>query len=181
MNSKILLNVNFYIILILLLSSCGEKNNPVDSLSTYSFAMYFLEDDNLSFSEVEHFPIERLILQKIPFLSERDIKNYTIFYIDNNPKRSYQITIKDSTIENFSNSIRPYVFVHLGGRICLGEYWPAFMSYVPRGLLLYKAFGQLYCLDPVGDIINAKLQDPKIFETLENAGVHIEYKDIGGS
>jgi hypothetical protein len=143
--------------------------------------MYYLEDDTLKYSDILNISIYKLALQRNPFISDRDIKTYTVIYIDDNPKKSYQIVLKDSTTGVFAQNIRPFVFVLNGFRFCIGEYWPSFMSYFPRGVLLYKAYGKKFHLDPVGDYANTKFKDPRIIETLIIAGVQIEYKNIGGS
>ncbi len=161
--------------------SCGSGSNPVDSEYAHKYAMMFLADSILSFSDIEKIPMGDLRLEEVPFLTNGDIDTFTVFYLDNNPKRSYVLILKDSSTTRYAGNVRPFVLVLNGARYCVGEYWPAFMSIMPRSIFMYRAFGNRYHLMPGDDAGNDKLKDARIVEALENAGVRVVYKNIGGS
>jgi len=142
--------------------------------------MFYLDDVSISYSSAESQPLQSLALEKTPFITANDIKTYTVNYLDNNPINSYHISLKDSLRGNFSNNVRPFVLFINGRRFSLAEYWPAFMSIIPKSVHMYKAFGLEYHLHPGDDIGNAKLKDPIIINTLKNLGVEIKYVNIGG-
>ena len=136
-------------------------------------------NSTLSYSTVENRPLESLVLNTIPFMTAEDIQTYTVYYLDDNPIRGYHISLIDSLSGNFANDVRPFVIVINGKRFSLAEYWPSFMSIVPKSIHMYKAFGTTYHLHPGDDIGNMKLKDPIIIKTLKNLGIEIKYVNIG--
>ncbi len=158
---------------------CLNCGNPSGSDSIFSYEMFYLRDSTISYSAVENIPLELLVLQKIPFMTAEDIHKYTVNFLDNNPIQSYHISLKDSSNGNFSNAVRPFVLVINGRRFSLAEYWPSFMSIIPKSITMYKAFGNFYHLHPGDDVGNTKLKDPIIVTTLKMLDIEIEYVNIG--
>jgi hypothetical protein len=152
---------------------CDENDN------IYSFGMYYLEDNTLSYSEAVNTSINKLKLKKNPFISANDIQTFTVIYIEDNPIISYRISLKDSIYDKLADDVSPFVLVINENRFSLAEYWPAFMSFIPQSILMYRAFGSEFDLLPGDEEGKAKLRDPTIINALENLGVEIKYKEIG--
>ena len=151
----------------------------MDDENSYSYEMFYLADTSISYFDADKIPLENLVLQEKPFFTATDIEKFIVLYLDDNPIRSYRIIIKDPVYIISSNDVRPFVLLLNGERYCFGEYWPSFMSIIPKSIHMYKAFGKEYHLHPGDDIGNSKLKDLIIVNTLENLGIEIEYVNIG--
>ena len=142
--------------------------------------MYYLNDSNISYSDAETQPLDKLELESIPFITAKDIKTYTISYIVNNPTMGYKITLKDSLTDGFADDVRPFILVINGKKFALAEYWPGFMSYVPRSIFMYRSRPNEYQLHTNGEVGNEKLKDTIVINTLYNLGIEIIYRNIVG-
>lgn len=167
----------FGLLLLFLLSSC---NNPSEADINYSFEMYYLSDSNISYSDAETQPLDKIELESIPFITAKDIKTYTINYIVNNPTMGYKITLKDSVTGDFADDVQPFVMVINGRKFALAEYWPGFMSIVPKSIFMYRSRPNEYHLHTIGEVGNEKLKDTIVINTLYNLGIEIIYRNIGG-
>jgi len=165
------------LIVLYLFSSC---NNPSEADVNYSFEMYYLSDSNISYSDAETQPLEKIELESIPFIAAKDIETYTIIYKVNNPTMSYNITLKDSVTDGFADNVRPFVIVVNGNKFALAEYWPSLMSIVPKSIFMYRRLLNEYHLHAGDDVGNEKMKETIIINTLYNLGIEIIYKEIGG-
>jgi hypothetical protein len=181
MKAKILLQLTVCAAIVLLSFSCQSDSNPLAPELSYQFAMFFLADSNLSFSDIETITIRDISLLEIPFLTHEDIETFTVMYLGNNPIRGYELVLKDTLGSAFAADVRPFVLVLRGARYCIGEYWPNFMDTFPGSILLYRTFPNRYHLVPVDYSGREKLRNPEIIETLEKVGVPIEYRNTGSS
>lgn len=180
MQHLIIHKTDLILMLLLLLTTLASCDLLFDSEVTHSFEMYYLEDKNLSFTEAEDINLRKLVLQKKPFITGEEIASFTVYYMSNNPIRSYQIQLADSLSGNFSEDVRPFVIVINGMRFCLAEYWPAFMSIIPKSIHMFRAFKNNFHIHPGDEHGNLKLKDPIIISTLKKLGVKIIYINIGG-
>ena len=177
MKQKIIFQIFLFLATIFLsffFISCDEND------VTYSYQIYYLEDSNLSYTDIENKPIDKLVLQKSPIITEKDLDTFTVLYSENNPVQSYRITYNRSIKENFGEQVLPFVLVLNGKRIYIGECWPSFMSIVPKSILLYRIRENESWLQPNDDRGNVKLKDQRIFDTLKNLDIAIKYENIGG-
>ncbi|RJP69719.1 MAG: hypothetical protein C4539_07345 [Ignavibacteriales bacterium] len=157
----------------ILFIKCDENETP------YSYQIFYLEDSNLSYSDIENLPIDKLVLKKNPVITDKDIESITVLYLENNPIQSYRFSYNHSVKANFGEQVRPFVLLLNGQRFYTGECWPNFISIVPGSILLYRIRENESWLQPIDDKGNAKLKDQRIFETLKNLGVVIKYENIG--
>ena len=161
----------------LLLAGCTRDTSPL-ATEPDDFAIYFLSDPQLGYDEISSLPLNDLPLASPAIATARDIEMYTIFYINDNPIRSHLIKFKPHIRNAFGDSIRPFVVVANGARMYSGEYWPAMTGIFPRGNLLVR-MGDRFDLIPAQEKGNAEINDPRIIGALLQAGVQIEYVNIG--
>jgi len=181
MNRKILSRIILILILPLFCAVLIQCIHTLESDGKYEFKMYYLKTDSVTYSEAAEQPLSKLKLHESAFISAGDIQTFTVVYMDDNPIRSYRIKLNDSFNKPLADEVRPFVIKINGNRFALAEYWPAMFSYLPKGILLeYHSFNNEFWLMSVTEAGGEKLRDPLIVETLQNLGVNVEYKEIGG-
>jgi hypothetical protein len=176
----IFFRMSWFALLIFLFISFNNCSGPIENEKNYSYEIYYLSDSSLSYFDVDHIGLNYLILKNKPFFTANDIEKFIVLYLKDNPICSYGIILKDSVDILYSNKVRPFVLLLNGERYYMGEYWPSFMSIIPKSINMFKAFDREYHLQPGDEIGNAKLKDPIILNALKNLGVKIEYVNIGG-
>lgn len=172
--------VRAFLCLLLIFLSTGSCYFPAEPENPYRFAMFYLHNPDLSYSDAKQTSIDLLVLQQDPFLQGEDISSFTINYIPDNPIRGYHIKLTESSFTGFSAKVRPFVLILNGQRYLLGEYWPAPMAIIPKSVIFYR-IGNMYEMMPGDDLGNNRLKAPEILSVLQELGVEIIYRDISAS
>ncbi len=165
----------FSVLFLIFILSCSS---PTEN-TIHSFKIYFLEDENLIYENVQNSSLSSLVLQENPIITGEDIDTVIINYLDNNPIISYNILYKYSMRETFGKKVRPFVLELNGDKLFVGGFWPQMMSYVPTSILMIGIRDDESWLNSNDDEGRTKIQDDNLVNTFNKLGIEIIYKNIG--
>lgn len=178
---KILPNKIISLVLIFFCFVFNKCSGPLTVEKPSTFKMFYLKDSTITYAMAEELPLKNLELQTNSFIEAMNIDTLEVLYLEGNPIQSYHILLKDSSDLHLANDVRPFVIVLNDDRFCIAEYWPAFMSIVPKSIFMYRMFDKFLALHPGDEKGNSTLKKSQIIKTLTELGVVIRYINIGGN
>jgi hypothetical protein len=175
---KIMKKNKFYIrlykmLLFLAFISLFRCSNPTETINDPSFGFYYLSDSTITYDRAQEENISQLELQNEPFINAADLNLVTAFYDNNGKIPFYHFEIADSNSLALSDSIKPFVFI-INDQKFLAEYWPTFTANVPKSILFYRAFGNIFEFFNN----NPELSNQLIIKTFKELGVNVKSIDL---
>jgi hypothetical protein len=162
----------FLISISLLASTCSNDNNPFDPLLLNGFAIYFLQDSHLTYSDIMNEPINSLKIANTPVATEKYIDCYKIFRHPQSLSLAHAIKYKRNMKQIFGDLNRPFIVIADGKRIYFGEYWAHFMNTNPPDIFIYPYTNSEFHIMSNENAVE-KINDDRIIKTLKESGIEI--------
>ena len=163
---------------VMFFSNCTREQHPLEASSESVFAIHFLQNADLQYTDIADIPINRLVINKTAVITEKDIEYYKIFNFNNYTPLFHAIKFNKDVKSVFGNADRLFVLVVNGERQYVGEYWSSFKNSVPSEILMYSysiAENEFHIL--TSEDGDKKINNEKILNALTNAGIEIKYQN----
>ncbi len=163
---------------VMLFFNCSREQHPLEASSESVFAIHFLQNADLHYTDIADKPIKSLTITKTPVVTEKDIEYYKIFNVTNKTPKTHAIKFNKDVESAFGNTDRFFVLVVNGERQYVGEYWSSFKNSVPSEILMYSysiAENEFHIL--TSEDGDKKINNEKILNALTNAGIEIKYQN----
>jgi hypothetical protein len=117
------------------ITNCTRNKNILNP-SFKSFAIYFLQDSNLTYWDTMTQPINSFKLSN-PIATQNGISYYKIYYHPDGLALTHAIIFKKDMTKLFGNINRPFMIIANGDKIYIGDYWANFMNTNPPDIIMY--------------------------------------------
>jgi hypothetical protein len=160
----------------LFFAGCARDKNPTDSQFKSRFAIYFLQDANLTYMDAIKQSIDSLQVSSPPIAAQDVIDNYQIFKYAEEQALVHAMIFKKDMKQVFGDINRPFIIIANGERIYIGEYWANFMNTYPPDIIMhpYKN-NEFHLLSNKGG--TEKINDHRIINCLNELGIKITYRN----
>ena len=123
---------------VMLFSNCTREQHPLEASSESVFAIHFLQNADLQYTDIADIPINSLVINKTPVITEKDIEYYKIFNFNNYTPLFHAIKFNKDVKSAFGNADRLFVLVVNGERQYVGEYWSSFKNTLPPDIVISR-------------------------------------------
>ncbi|UCH10132.1 MAG: hypothetical protein JSU61_13170 [Fidelibacterota bacterium] len=170
------LKLPFVLFPIILVLHCTHDNNISEQ---GTFDIYLVRDSEICPIKIDEVPIEDIELPERPVATLNDIKTYEILQSRSGRSAVHALKFKYDMKEHFGYTNCCFVLLVDGERMYKGEYWANFMSTYPPTVIIHTYTDREFHIISLFEDGIDRINDPRIIQTLIDAGIEVTYIPTG--